>query len=210
MVNAYFTGVASYPLDILDAMLWDDVQFGELPKERGDRADLARQPWSIVTRRFRVQTPVKNSKNIKKFYDIKNRADAIKDLKNITTSDLREVLNIKEFSDSQEVKDYLGMSSFLSMIAEKLAESRSVRNDIKFMKFLPGTKTEYTAELKRQHIDELTAKENEMAFKAIQSIRKANFDTIETDIFGKTYNPSVVKSEPKRPTLSKQMFEMLK
>ena len=210
MVNAYFTGVASYPLDILDAMLWDDVQFGELPKERGDRADLARQPWSIVTRRFRVQTPVKNSKNIKKFYDIKNRADSIKDLKNITTSDLREVLNIKEFSDSQEVKDYLGMSSFLSMIAEKLAESRSVRNDIKFMKFLPGTKIEYTAELKRQHIDELTAKENDMAFKAIQSIRKANFDTIETDIFGKTYNPSAVKSEPKRPTLSRQMFEMLK
>jgi len=210
MVNAYFTGLASYPLDLLDARLWDDVQFGELPKERGDRADLARQPWSIITRKFTVKTPVKNSKNIKKFYDIKNRADAIKDLKNVTTTDLREVLNIKEFSESQEVKDYLGISSFLSMIAEKLAESRNVRNDIKFMKFLPGTKTVYSAELKRQHIDELIAQENAIAFKAIQQIKKANFDTIETDIFGKTYNPINVKSDDKPVTLSRQMQEILK
>jgi len=190
MVNSYLTGLASYPLDILDATLaYDEDKFGERPTERGDRADLARQPWSIITRRFRVQTPIKNSKNIKTFYEIKNRADKIVNTKNISLKDLREVLNLKDFAETKEVQELLGVSPFLNMIAEKLAESRKTRRIIEQSKYINTTTKElYSADLKRQHIDELIAIENEMARQTIIQLREANFDTIETDIFGKTYD----------------------
>jgi hypothetical protein len=202
MVNSYFTGLASYPLDILDSIVYHKTlkdEFGDLPKERGDRQDTVRQPWSIVTRRFRVQVPVKNSKNIKKFYEIKSRADKISNTKAITTNDLREILNIDSFLNTKEVQELLGISPFLNMVADKLAESRETRSKITKAKYVnTTTKEPYTAELKRKHIDELIAIENEMARQAIIQIRKANFDTIESDIFGKTYDPEKYSTKEKK------------
>ena len=188
MVNSYFTGLASYPFDIADALLWDEDQFGALPTERGDRSDLFRQPWSIVTRRFRVQVPVKNSKNIKKLYEIKNRADKIKDMKSLSEKDFREVLNLEGQIDIPEVQELLAVSPFLSSIADNLAHSRSVRKQIKFSPVELGTNIPYTADKKAQHIKELIQLENEMARIAIVQLRSSNFDTIESDIFGATYD----------------------
>ena len=205
MVNSYFTGLASYPLDILDATLaYDEDTFGERPTERGDRADLARQPWSIVTRRFRVKTPIKNSKNIKTFYEIKNRADKITNTKNISLKDLREVLNLKDFVETKEVQELLGVSPFLSMIAEKLAESRKTRRLITQAKYInPTTKELYSANLKREHIDNLLQIENDIARQTIIQLRELNFDTIETDVFGKTYDSNKYRDKSsKTPTSS--------
>jgi len=210
MVNSYFTGLASYPLDILDAMIWDDENFGELPTQRGDRADLARQPWSIITRRFRVQAPIKNSKNIKTFYEIKNRADKIKNMKNLSEKDLRQVLNLSDELSIKEVQELLGISPFLSSVAGNLAKSRKARAEIKMSKFIPGTNTIYSPNLKRQHINELIQKENEMARIAILELRKSNFDTIESDIFGKTYDPKKYSTSPSSNSsgLSSQMLDL--
>ncbi len=190
MLNSYFTGLASYPLDIADALLWDEDQFGPLPTERGDRADLFRQPWSIVTRRFRVQVPVKNSKNIKTLFAIKNRADKIKNMKSLSEKDFREILNLEGEIDTPEVQELLGVSPFLSSIADNLAHSRSVRKQIKFSPVVLGTQTPYTADLKAEHIKELIQLENEMARIAIVQLRSLNFDTVESDIFGTTYDKS--------------------
>ena len=209
MVNSYFTGLASYPLDLIDAFLaYDEDTFGEKPTERGDRADLARQPWSIVTRRFRVKTPIKNSKNIRTFYKIKNRADMITNTKNITVKELREIVNIDDFTNTKEVQELLGVSPFLNMVADKLAESRRVRKNITQSKYIDNnTKEIYSADLKRKHLDELIAIENEIARQAIISIRKLNFDTIESDIFGKTYNPNIYSTKPSK-TYSGSMREL--
>ena len=209
MVNAYFTGLASYPLDLIDAFIaYDEDTFGERPTERGDRADLARQPWSIVTRRFRVKTPIKNSKNIRTFYEIKNRADMITNTKNITVKELREIVNIDDFANTKEVQELLGISPFLNMVADKLAESRRVRKNITQSKYIDNnTKEIYSADLKRKHIDELIAIENEIARQAVISIRKLNFDTIESDVFGKTYNPNIYSTKPSK-TYSGSMREL--
>ena len=51
-----------------------------------------------------------------------------------------------------------------------------------------GTQTPYTADLKAQHIKELIQAENEMSRIAIVQLRTLNFDTIESDIFGTTYD----------------------
>ena len=211
MVNAYFTGLASYPIDILDAILWDNENFGDLPTQRGDRADLARQPWSIITRRFRVQVPIKNSKNIKIFYEIKNRADKVKNMTSLSERDLREVLNLEETYGVPEVQELLAISPFLSMVADKLKESREARKDIKKSKFLPGTEIDYTADLKAQHIKELIRAENEIARVAIIQLRTLNFDTLESDIFGTTYNQDLYKRKSTGGgTVSNQMFELFK
>ena len=208
MVNSYLTGLASYPLDILDSTLfYDEKTFGELPTERGDREDLARQPWSIITRRFRVKTPVKNSKNIRKFYEIKNRADKVALTKSITTKELREVLNINDFANTKEVQELLGISPFLNMVAEKLAESRETRRKIKQQKYINlNTKEIYSADLKRKHIDELIAIENDLARVAINQLRQANFDTIESDIFGKTYDPSKYNKDTRTGRFERELF----
>jgi hypothetical protein len=85
------------------------------------------------------------------------------------------------------------------MVADKLAESRETRSKITKAKYVNATTKEpYTAELKRKHIDELIAIENEMARQAIIQIRKANFDTIESDIFGKTYDPEKYSTKEKK------------
>ena len=197
MLNSYFTGLASYPLDIADALLWDEDQFGPLPTERGDRADLFRQPWSIVTRRFRVQVPVKNSKNIKTLFAIKNRADKIKNMKSLSEKDFREILNLEGEINTPEVQELLGVSPFLSSIADNLAHSRSVRKQIKFSPVVLGTQTPYTADLKAKHIKELIQLENEMARIGIVQLRSLNFDTIESDIFGTTYDKSKYQKKTK-------------
>tara|TARA_R100001369_G_scaffold32427_2_gene57065 strand:+ start:3966 stop:8159 length:4194 start_codon:yes stop_codon:yes gene_type:complete len=188
MINSYFTGLASYPFDIADALLWDEDQFGPLPTQRGDKADLARQPWSIITRRFRVQTPIKNSKNIKRLYDIKNRADKIKNMKSLSEKNFREILNIEGEINTKEVQELLGVSGFLSSIADNLAHSRGIRRQITGSYNILGTQTPYTADLKAQHIKELIQAENEMSRIAIVQLRTLNFDTIESDIFGTTYD----------------------
>ena len=132
--------------------------------------------------------PVKNSKNIKKLYEIKNRADKIKDMKSLSEKDFREVLNLEGQIDIPEVQELLAVSPFLSSIADNLAHSRSVRKQIKFSPVELGTNIPYTADKKAQHIKELIQLENEMARIAIVQLRSSNFDTIESDIFGATYD----------------------
>ena len=152
-----------------------------------------------------------NSKNIKIFYEIKNRADKVKNMTSLSERDLREVLNLEETYGVPEVQELLAISPFLSMVADKLKESREARKDIKKSKFLPGTEIDYTADLKAQHIKELIRAENEIARVAIIQLRTLNFDTLESDIFGTTYNQDLYKRKSTGGgTVSNQMFELFK
>ena len=130
---------------------------------------------------------------------------------NISERDLREVLNLEENYGVPEVQELLAISPFLSMVADKLKESRQARKDIKQSKFLPGTETEYTADLKAQHIEELIRAENEIARVAIIQLRTLNFDTLESDVFGTTYNQDLYKKKSTGGgSVSNQMFELFK
>ena len=132
----------------------------------------------------------------------------ITNTKNITVKELREIINIDDFANTKEVQELLGISPFLNMVADKLAESRDTRKKITQSKYIDNnTKEIYSADLKRKHIDELIAIENEIARQAIIQIRTANFDTIESDIFGKTYNPNKF-TEPTKKTYKGSMREL--
>ena len=65
------------------------------------------------------------------------------------------------------------------------------------------------ADLKAQHIKELIKAENEIARVAIIQLRTLNFDTLESDIFGTTYNQDLYKRKSTGGgTVSNQMREL--
>ena len=62
------------------------------------------------------------------------------------------------------------------------------------------------ADLKEEYIDELIAIENDLARVAINQLRQANFDTIESDIFGKTYDPSKYNKDTRTGRFERELF----
>tara|TARA_Y100000593_G_scaffold7707_1_gene14340 strand:+ start:2841 stop:7256 length:4416 start_codon:yes stop_codon:yes gene_type:complete len=199
IMSSYFTGLASYPLDLIDASLWDEKTFGAKPTARSDIEDLANQPWSIVTRRFKVDTPVKNAKGLQIFYDTRNRARKLKAGVQYSMSDLESVLKLKFNNQlsSTEVREAVGISPYLEMISLNLMKLRDKSNAIKFKKnytgfddvpiseyMTPDGKRMSEQDIKKKDMDFLMQKQNEIANMVVKSIRDTNFETIQKDIFG--------------------------
>ena len=180
IVNSYMTGLLSYPLDLIDAGVWKDDKFGERTTSRDDESDLRRKPWSIVTRRFKVNTPVKSSQNMRTLYKIKEKADEVMATDSERTNSLRNLLDITGFKDSytnEKAQQLRGVSQLLSDGMQVLAESRKRRDDIRFMKDLSGDE-------KRKQIEELRQVENDIAYYLIKSLSEANFDKVMKNNFG--------------------------
>ena len=119
LLGAYATGIFQYPIDILNATLYEPSDepgiFGldpsyiqeklgttkeglyiKKPKKRTDEADIIRRPWSIVTRRFHSEKVIKNSFFHKEWFRIQQRAKEL------------GVLDITKLDNSREVnKKYL-------------------------------------------------------------------------------------------------------
>ena len=196
IMAGYFTGIASYPLDMLDAMLYDEKERGEKPTKRRDVADIQKEPWSIVTRRFQVDVPVKNSKQMQIFYDIRNKARKLKAGVDYNMSDLESVFGL-DFEDDlkyTEVQEGLKISKWFEKVSDDLKYNRDWINNIKNNPEWDGfddiSAAEYVglsqAEIKKKDIDFLMQINNDIANMVLQDIRKANFETIERDIFGFT------------------------
>ena len=103
-------------------------------------------------------------------------------MKSLSEKNFREILNIEGEINTKEVQELLGVSGFLSSIADNLAHSRDIRRQITGSYNILGTQTPYTADLKAQHIKELIQAENEMSRIAIVQLRTLNFDTIESEL----------------------------
>jgi len=196
IMSGYLTGIASYPLDLVDAMLWDDNKLGEKPVTRGDKEDLARQPWSIVTRRFQVQTPIKNSKSLQKFYDIRNKARKLTAGVDYTLSDLESILDLKYIDKLSitEIRENVGISPFLEMVSTELSEIRGRINRIekkknyKGFEDVPASQYEGMSEsqIKRKDMDFLLQVQNDIANMVLKTLQESNFETIQKDVFGYT------------------------
>ena len=196
IMAGYFTGIASYPLDMLDTMLYDEKGRGEKPTKRRDVPDIWNEPWSIVTRRFQVDTPVKNSQQMQIFYDIRNKARKLKAGVDYNMSDLESVFGL-DFEDDlkyTEVQEGLKISKWFEKVSDDLKYNRdwinNIKNNPEWDGFDDVSAAEYVglsqAEIKKKDIDFLMQINNDMANMVLQDIRKANFETIERDIFGFT------------------------
>ena len=181
IVNSYMTGLLSYPLDLLDAAAWDEEKFGERPVRRGDEGRFTKEaPWSIVTKRFIVNTPVKASQNIRKLYEINERAKAIVGGDYKREDSLRHLLDLSGLNESytnQQANELRAISGLLAEVMTQLAESRKIRDNIRFDK-------NSSAQEKRNIIEELRKAENDMAYYYLQALASADFDRAMKNYFG--------------------------
>ena len=69
---------------------------------------------------------------------------------------------------------FRGVSPYLEEVLRKLAESREIRNNIRFMKNL-------SAEDKRKQIDELIETENLIAYNMLKTLADADLDGVMKD-----------------------------
>ena len=87
LIGAYLTGIFQYPIDILDSTL-EKVTKEKIPGagksaiKRQDESDFSsfKNATSIVTRRFKVVSPIRNSKYHKEWQKIINRAKKLKQI----------------------------------------------------------------------------------------------------------------------------------
>ena len=214
LIGAYFTGLAQYPFDILEQANLSSVPVagkvqkffkgergpfeGEKPAKRVDEADFSsfKNATSIVTRRFKVGGPIKNSKFHTEFSALVNRAKKLKqvDIEQIDLSrsnDSRIIGLFGRIFDNIEKGDpavepeilALGsVSPIIKQTALELRKSRIERNNI--------ANGPLDAQTKRQLIDTLIRLENITLKNTIELLADTEIDFL----FDKTWGifPGVI------------------
>ncbi len=201
ILNSYFTGLLSYPFDIADAMAWNEDKFGERPLRRDDQSDFKNAPWSIVTKRFNVNTPVKASENIRTLYEINKKAQAVVAADFEMQDSMRylmDITDLKQNFSSEDLNQFRAVSSLLTEVLQQLSDLRNLRDSTRFMKNL-------SAEQKRTQIDEYRTIENQIARDMIKILAEADFDKVmKSQFFGNKYN---TPKEPFDPLGFRDLFD---
>ena len=193
MLGAYLTGILQYPVDIIEGFIPRDKLKGERVQKREDESDLSsfKNAASIVTRRFKVANPIKNSSYHKQWQKIINRAKKLKQI-DVTQMDLdkrnetfliglygRTMDKLAEGYEAgiePEVLVFSGLSDILKEGEQYLIESRQQRNVI--------MASDFDGETKRKQIDELIKLENYYLKSVIDNL--ASMPNIDF-IFDETY-----------------------
>ena len=211
LIGAYFTGVLQYPFDILEQADLEKAPIvgkplgkvqkfvkgergpfqGEKPAKRVDEADFSsfKNATSIVTRRFKVGGPIKNSKFHQDFSALVNRAKRLKqiDIEQIDLSrsnDSRIIGLFGRIFDNIEKGDpaiepeivaLRSVSPIIQKTALELRRSRTERNNI--------ANGPLDAQTKRQLIDTLIRLENILLKNTIELLADTEIDFL----FDKTW-----------------------
>jgi hypothetical protein len=200
LLGAYLTGMSQYPLDIINSGLEKFTKekipgVGVSATKREDEADLSslKNAISIVTRRFKVASPIKNSQYHQEWRKIINRAKKLKQI-DYTQMDLekrnksflvglgiRTLENIEKFGGpvEEEVLVFSKISPILKDVEVKLLKLRENRNDIR-----AGTDS---PDIKRQKIDAILAVENQVLEQVINALANEDIDFV----FDQTFTDNV-------------------
>ena len=231
LIGAYFTGIMQYPFDILESTNLGDTPVvgkvlgpaqdflrgkrteleGKKPTKREDEADFSsfENALSIVTRRFKVASPIKRSKYHAEWNKLIQRAKKLKQI-DMTQMDLERrnqsfliglFGRISENLDKgvpagtePEVLEFSKISPILKEIETELRNMRTERNNVMTSPIDPDKK--------REIIDVLISVENNMLKEVMDSL--ANID-IEY-IFDQTYEDNVKDLGVIKGTLSSLIF----
>jgi len=211
LIGAYFTGLMQYPFDILNAQLEKKPLEGKTPSKREDEADFSsfENALSVVTRRFKVASPIKNSQYHKEWRKIIERAKKLKqidmsqmDLKRRNESFLiglfgRITENLKEgmpAGTEPEVLAFSAISPILTEVETELRNLRTERNNV-INSPLDGDK-------KREILDVLLSVENKMLKVTLDSLAEMEIEFI----FDQTYTDNVKELGVIQGTLSSLIF----
>ena len=193
LIGAYFTGIFQYPFDIVENLIPKDDLTGERITKREDQADFSsfNNALSVVTRRFKVASPITNSQYHKEWQKLIKRA---KDLKQIDVAQMdlnrrNEAFLTALYGDiknrlfeddknpimSKEVMAFHGVSEFLKQGEIILRDSRQERNRIMALPL--------SGEEKRQQIDTLIELENIQLKIIMDSLAEMNVDFLFQQTF---------------------------
>jgi len=215
IIGSYFTGLLQYPFDILeqgDFSETPNIKGGgimrtvqkfatgrvkgvddtvERPAKREDEADFSsfKNALSIITRRFKVAAPIKNSQYHKEWSSLINKAKKLKqidysqmDLKKSHETRLIGIFgNIKE-ADAKgepiitpEVQAFGSVSDILKTVESKLRVSREQRNMIATSSLDP--------DIKKAQIDFLILAENETLKLTIETLALMEIEYLFDDAY---------------------------
>ena len=200
ILGAYLTGMLQYPVDILNAV---GSKIGILPKDkplegeriakREDEADFSsfKNAFSVVTRRFKVAAPIKNSQYHKEWRELIAKAKKLKQI-DVTQMDFKKVHSSrliglfgrvqdkleegKQFGLEEEVIAFSKISDQLKIVQQQLIESQTERNNI-----INGP---FTAEKKRELTDILINFENKLLKVNIDILASMEIEYIFDKTFG--------------------------
>jgi hypothetical protein len=211
LIGAYFTGLMQYPFDILNAQLQKKPLEGETPTKREDQADFSsfENALSIVTRRFKVASPIKNSQYHKEWRKIIDRAKKLKQI-DISQMDLekrnesfliglfgRITENLKggmPAGTEPEVLAFSAISPILTQVETELRNLRTEKNNI-INSPLDGDK-------KKEILDVLLSVENQMLKVTLDSLAEMDIEFI----FDQTFTDNVKELGVFQGTLSSLIF----
>jgi hypothetical protein len=193
LLGAYLTGMLQYPVDILNSRFKRSELEGETMAKREDEADFSsfKNAFSIVTRRFKVAGPIKNSQYHKEWSELIAKAKKLKqiDFTQMDTSKIHSSRLIglfgrieekldegKEFGLEEEVIAFSKISPVLKQIQTQLIKSRANRNDI--------LTSPFTAEEKKEMISILIQSENELLKQTIDYLSDMEIEFIFDKTFG--------------------------
>jgi len=193
LIGAYFTGIMQYPFDILSAQLKRTPLEGERPTKREDEADFSsfKNALSVVTRRFKVAGPIKNSQYHKDWKELIEKARKLKQI-DFTQMDLnkshesrliglfgrieKKVEEGYEFGLEEEVIAFSKISDVIKTTQQLLIDSRKERNNI--------ATSPLDADTKRELINILIAQENHVLKQTIDTLADMEIEYIFDKTFG--------------------------
>ena len=200
ILGAYLTGMLQYPVDILNAvgskvgiLPKDKLLEGERIAKREDEADFSsfKNAFSVVTRRFKVAAPIKNSQYHKEWRELIAKAKKLKQI-DVTQMDFKKVHSSrliglfgrvqdkleegKQFGLEEEVIAFSKISDQLKIVQQQLIQSQTERNNI-----INGP---LTAEQKRKLTDNLIMLENKLLKVNIDILASMEIEYIFDKTFG--------------------------
>ncbi len=193
LLGAYLTGMLQYPIDIINSRFKRSELEGEVMAKREDEADFTsfKNAFSIVTRRFKLAAPIKNSQYHKEWSELIAKAKKLKqiDITQMDTSKIHSSRLIglfgriqekfdegKEFGLEEEIIAFSKISPILKKVQQQLIKSRANRNDI--------LTSPFTAEEKKEMISILIQSENELLKQTIDYLADMEIEFIFDKTFG--------------------------
>ena len=251
LLGSYLVGMMQYPVDVLNAALYENIDKGSSPilqkgretvetltkilpesleykadrpgldvlkpSKRADEIDVSK-PWSIVTRRFKGETPIKNSFYHKEWYRIQERARELgvldftnMDAARTTNSKLltvfdRIVTNIDNDNPllSEEMKEYVFvLGPTFNAMKDKLQILREKR---KTVQLAPGMSPDKKLEL----LNTILAAENLMLHEYLKRIAEMDLEYVLRDTMGGLIYLDTMeqkKSKDKKPSFGLKKAE---
>jgi len=212
LVGSYFTGIAQYPFDIVNAQITDPksmtqkigkklglvkdtdkIPYNIPPAKREDEADLSsfKNAISIVTRRFKVAAPIKRSKYHEEWSKLIQRAKKLKQV-DFTQMDLKKRNESSLIGLGIRITDKIA-EGFRTGLEPEVLQFGSISPTLTKVEqiLLESRRNRNTImalnippENKRQQIDELIKIENQLLQSVINSLAEVeNLDTLFMDTF---------------------------